>query len=109
MYGHPEAKSPNQVPWSTDWHRYDAPTVIRKHGREFLERLWRDSPDDLAPEQLAERLALPYGGELRRDGDTLVITFARPERAASCARRLCRTGVFETLQVELRLTPESRP
>lgn len=109
MYGHPEAQSRNPLPWSMDWHRYDAPAVIRKHGREFLERLWRESQDETPLGQLAERLAASYGGTLRQDGDTLVLAFARPERAAACARRLCRAGVFETLQVELRLVPESRP
>jgi hypothetical protein len=49
MYGHPEAQSRNPLPWSQDWHRYDAPAVIRKHGREFLERLWRESQPPALP------------------------------------------------------------
>jgi len=35
-------KSTNQLPLSTDWHRYDCPTVLRHHGPEYLERFWRD-------------------------------------------------------------------
>ena len=36
-------KSPNQSPWCNPWHRYESPAVIRKHGPEFLERLWFNS------------------------------------------------------------------
>ena len=35
-------RSENRLPWCTDWHRYDTPTVLRRHGREFLERFWRE-------------------------------------------------------------------
>jgi hypothetical protein len=33
-------KSANQMPLHTDWHRYETPAVVRKHGRQFLERIW---------------------------------------------------------------------
>jgi hypothetical protein len=34
-------QSSNRIPCHTDWHRYDSPTVLRRHGRGFLERSWK--------------------------------------------------------------------
>ena len=34
-------QSSNRIPCHTDWHRYDSPTVFRRHGRDFLERSWK--------------------------------------------------------------------
>ena len=31
----------NRSPCDTDWRRYDTPTVLRRHGRGFLERTWK--------------------------------------------------------------------
>lgn len=28
-------QSSNRIPCHTDWHRYDSPTVLRRHGRVF--------------------------------------------------------------------------
>ena len=30
-----------RIPCHIDWHRYDSPTVLRRHGRGFLERSWK--------------------------------------------------------------------
>jgi hypothetical protein len=62
MCSDPCSKSPNQMPWFTDWRRYDTPTVIRKHGREFLERFWRKAPVDYVPDKTVEPLATIHGG-----------------------------------------------
>ena len=32
-------QSSNRLPIHTDWQRYDSPTVLRRHGLGFLERL----------------------------------------------------------------------
>ena len=34
-------QSLNRLPCHTDWRRYDSPTVLRRHGRSFLERSWK--------------------------------------------------------------------
>jgi hypothetical protein len=33
-------KSANRLPLPTYWEGYETPAVVRKHGRQFLERLW---------------------------------------------------------------------
>ena len=66
-------KSENRLPWCTDWHRYDTPTVLRRHGREFLERFWRDEKvsthRNLKP--TTEHLATLHGGELISSGEPM--------------------------------------
>jgi hypothetical protein len=66
-------KSENRLPCFTDWHRYDTPTVLRKHGREYLERFWRDSesrpPQRLTP--VVEHLATLQGGEIIQNGEPM--------------------------------------
>lgn len=68
-------KSENRLPWSTDWHRYDTPTVLRRQGREYLERFWRNS--DSQPSRrlrpVVEHLATLHGGEIIQDGEPMSI------------------------------------
>lgn len=66
-------KSENRLPWCNDWRRYDTPTVLRKHGREYLERFWRDSESTqtrrLKP--VVEHLATLQGGEIIQNGEPM--------------------------------------
>ena len=58
-------KSENRLQFHNGWSRYETPAAVRKHGREFLERMWaisngRRYPD---PSRPARRLAdRPEGG-----------------------------------------------
>ena len=66
-------QSHNPLPWSSDWHRYDTPTVLRKHGREYLERFWRKghSNPQSARWSSTEHLATLDGGPLMISGEIL--------------------------------------
>ena len=65
MHNDPLAKSANQLPWFNDWSRYDTPAVFRKHGREYMERLWRDTQGEQALEpRRIEPLATLQAGHL---------------------------------------------
>ncbi|NBS15828.1 MAG: hypothetical protein EBT06_04005 [Gammaproteobacteria bacterium] len=66
-------KSHNQLPWSSDWHRYDTPTVLRKHGRGYMERFWRNdrAKCHTARSGSAEHLATLDGGTLMIAGEPL--------------------------------------
>jgi len=66
-------KSENRLPWCTDWHRYDTPTVFRKHGREYLERFWREN--EVNPSRrlkpVVEHLTTLQGGEIIQNGEPM--------------------------------------
>ena len=55
-------KSANQVPLHTDWHRYETPAVVRKHGRQFLERTWSNMEGHSHPSGF-ERVIRHYGAK----------------------------------------------
>lgn len=61
------------LPGYTDWQRYETPTVLRRHGREYLERFWRDGNPrptrGLRP--VMEHLATLQGGEIVHSGEPL--------------------------------------
>lgn len=69
-------KSENRLPCCTDWHRYDTPTVLRKHGREYLERFWRDgeSRPTRTLKPVVEHLATLQGGEMIQNGEPMSLT-----------------------------------
>ena len=69
-------KSENRLPCCTDWHRYDTPTVLRKHGREYLERFWResDSRSGRRPEPVVEHLATLQGGDIILNNEPMSLT-----------------------------------
>ena len=66
-------KSENLLPWCTDWHRYDTPTVLRRHGREYLERFWRerDTKSSCGLSPIVEHLATLQSGEIIQNGEPL--------------------------------------
>lgn len=67
-------KSHNQLPWSSDWHRYDTPAVLRKHGRNYMERFWRSGVTELKTHQLkSDHLATLEGGEIFISGEPVCI------------------------------------
>ena len=73
MYSQEFDQSHNQMPWSIDWHRYDTPTVLRKHGREYMERFWRSKSSRRVKETTGsiEHLATLDGGILMFSGEPM--------------------------------------
>jgi len=90
----------NRSPCHTDWRRYDIPTVLRRHGRGFLERYWK--PDPLSQEQYAlskpelETLVESYGGVCLPSADQTVLLFADYHWARRCQQLLSKRGVSAT-------------
>lgn len=67
-------KSHNQLPWSSDWHRYDTPAVLRKHGRNYMERFWRSRDESHAAcSTKTDHLATLEGGEMFISGEPVCI------------------------------------
>jgi hypothetical protein len=93
-------KPPNQLPLHTDWARYEAPAVVRKHGRQFLERLW-DHMEGESGSTTFERIAQAYGARLYESEDVTLLFFDDPEQAAACARTLRETGVVLSIAAQL--------
>lgn len=90
-------KSPNQLSHSEDWSRYDSPTVVRRHGREFLERTWKASlspTPGAAPSNagLLEIIRAQAGIPITLAGVTLLF-FSSEEQAIACETRLSGLGV----------------
>jgi hypothetical protein len=93
-------QSLNRMPCHTDWRRYDSPTVLRRHGRGFLERTWRSSqlsqtnlePHPLSGAELKD-LAESYGGLCFRSEDKILLLFADYHWARRCQRQLQTRGV----------------
>lgn len=73
MYSQELEKSHNPFPGSSDWHRYDTPTVLRKYGRGYMERFWRNDRAKCHPARsvLPEQLATLDGGTLMIAGEPL--------------------------------------
>ena len=93
-------KSPNQVPLHTDWERYETPAVVRKHGRQFLERLWIQMEGDVCPSGI-ERIARHYGARLDESNDEILLFFDDADRAAACAKRLRESGAVASIVTRL--------
>jgi hypothetical protein len=98
-------KSPNLLPSHTDWQRYESPAVLRKHGREYLERFWAPSNGETALERLAET----FGAGIQASDDTILLFFEDPEKAASCARHLRRFAEVETILAQLTVLRRAAP
>lgn len=98
-------KSPNRLPLHTDWARYETPAVVRKHGRQFLERFW--APHEGEPQALSfERIAESYGARIDESEDVMLLFFEDAEQAAACARKLRETG--EALSIAAQLSVKRR-
>jgi hypothetical protein len=102
-------KSPNLLPSHTDWQRYESPAVLRKHGREYLERFWAPSHGETALESALERMAKAFGAGIHASDDTILLCFENPEKAASCARHLRRFAEVETILVQLTILRRAAP
>lgn len=100
-------KSPNRLPLHTDWARYETPAVVRKHGRQFLERFWahqEGEPHALSFEQIAES----YGARIEELEDVTLLFFEDADQSAACARRLRETGEAPSIAVQLRVQRKGR-
>jgi hypothetical protein len=93
-------KSPNQLPLHTDWDRYETPAVVRKHGRQFLERIWIQSEGESASTSF-EQIAQAYGARLYETDDATLLFFDDAEQAAACARRLRKTSNVLSIAAQL--------
>ncbi|MFA5920795.1 MAG: hypothetical protein WC856_05835 [Methylococcaceae bacterium] len=90
-------QSPNRIPCHTDWHRYDSPTVLRRHGRGFLERSWKpgypaNSTAKLSKNEL-HSLVESYGGLCQTTTDHLLLIFDDHHWARRCETQLVKLGL----------------
>ncbi len=100
-------KSPNQVPLHTDWARYETPAVVRKHGRQFLERFW--APQEGEPQALSfEQIAESYGARIEESEDVTLLFFEDADQAAACARKLRESGEALSIAAQLRVQRKGR-
>ena len=93
-------KSANQVPLHTDWQRYETPAVVRKHGRQFLERIWMHMEGE-NPDAAISRIARRFGANIGEAEGMTLLSFDDLERALACARTLREAG--EALSVTAQL------
>lgn len=95
-------KSANQVPLHADWHRYETPAVVRKHGRQFLERIWMNMEGE-NPDAAISRIAKRFGAHVgeSKDMTMTLLSFDDLDRAVACARTLREAG--EALSVVAQL------
>ena len=93
-------KSANQMPLHTDWHRYETPAVVRKHGRQFLERIWMHMEGE-SPDSAISRIARRFGADIGEAEGMTLLCFDDLERALACARTLREAG--EALSVVAQL------
>ena len=106
-------QSLNRVPCHTDWQRYDSPTVLRRHGRGFLERLWRPQSSEPNQQPLSRpeltALAESFGGVCLPAQDELLLLFGDGHWARRCQTQLHKLG-FETVRFgcQVQLTGFSR-
>ena len=84
-------KSANQVPLHTDWHRYETPAVVRKHGRQFLERIWMHMEGE-SPDSAISRIAKRFGAHVGESEGMTLLCFDDLDRAMACARTLREAG-----------------
>ena len=102
-------KSPNLLPPHTEWQRYESPAVLRKHGREYLERLWSPATGEKSLEAAIDRLARNFGAGIYATDDTILLFFENPEIAVSCARQLRRFSEVGAIQVQLTVNRKVAP
>ncbi|PPD46937.1 MAG: hypothetical protein CTY16_08335 [Methylobacter sp.] len=90
-------QSLNRIPCHTDWHRYDSPTVIRRHGRSFLERSWKPAWATKTPVKLSltelHTLVDSYGGHCVATVDYQLLLFDDHHRARRCDSQLIKLGL----------------
>ena len=90
-------QSSNRLPCHTDWHRYDSPTVLRRHGRSFLERCLNPghSVHEIpvpSPTEL-QSLVESYGGLYLTHADQILLVFADYHWARRCNHQLVKRGL----------------
>ena len=90
-------QSSNRIPCHTDWHRYDSPTVLRRHGRDFLERSWKPgwtakNPATLSKTQL-HNLVESYGGQCLTTVGSMLLIFDDYHWAKRCDIQLVKLGL----------------
>jgi hypothetical protein len=87
----------NRLPCHTDWHRYDSPTVLRRHGRGFLEKSWKNGHAPLPTIDLAtfdlNQLAESYGGQCIATVDYQLLIFDDYHWARRCDQQLIKLGL----------------
>jgi hypothetical protein len=93
-------KSPNQLPLHTGWERYETPAVVRKHGQQFLDRMWEHMQGESGSTTF-EQIAHAHGARLYETEDATLLFFDDPEQAAACARTLRKTGVVVSMTAQL--------
>jgi len=93
-------KSANRLPLHTDWERYETPAAVRKHGRQFLERIWRQLEGE-RPQPGLERIAQHFGARTFESEDATLLFFEDVEQAAACVRLLRETGEAWSIEVQL--------
>lgn len=90
-------QSSNRIPSHTDWQRYDSPTVLRRHGRSFLERTWLSNWSTPLPAYLSEyeliRLVDNYCGQYVNTSDQPLLVFDDVVWARRCEMQLLKRGV----------------
>ncbi len=104
-------KSPNLLPSHTEWQRYESPTVLRKHGREYLERFWAPTNVDRPQASTIDRLARDLGAGVDTSEDTILLSFDDLEAAAACMRHLrhCSGLEIDTLLIQLTINRQVAP
>jgi hypothetical protein len=100
-------KSANRLPLHTDWERYETPAAVRKHGRQFLERIWRQLEGERPGSDL-ERIAQHFGARSFESEDATLLFFDDAEQAAACARRLLESGEVLSIAAQLSVQRKSR-
>jgi hypothetical protein len=100
-------KSANRLPLHTDWERYETPAAVRKHGRQFLERIWRQLEGERPGSDL-ERIARHFGARSFESEDATLLFFDDAEQAAACARLLRQTGDAWSIEVQLSVQRRDR-
>jgi len=90
-------QSLNRLPCHTDWQRYDSPTVLRRHGRGFLERLWQPQSIGPDPQSLSQpelnSLVESFGGICLPAQDELLLLFGDGHWARRCQIQLRKLGI----------------
>lgn len=96
-------QSSNRIPCHTDWHRYDSPTVLRRHGRSFLERCLNPGHsvhETSVPNRTElQSLVESYGGFYLANDDQILLVFADYHWARRCEQQLVKRGL-STLRLD---------
>ena len=94
------SKSANQIPHHTDWKRYETPAAVRKHGRQFLERLWSNMEGHGQPSGF-ERVIRHYGAKASESHGVTLVSLQDEGLALDCAERLRELDCTESVHVLL--------